>query len=314
MISLRSGMISPIRTFIYSIESLILPINKLIPGGKMIYKTLENETAENIHAAFVEAFSDYAVKLDLPFVNFMRMMTRRGVDFSKSVGAYDGEKLVGIQLNGIGEWEGNKTAYDSGTGIAKEYRGKGIGGELFKNCLPVFSANGITHYLLEVLRENTPAFNLYKKSGFAITREFECYQIDNIEDKSLKSGFEIEKVDLLSFNEIDGFKNFRDSWQNSNYSIKRVPEHFEYFVAKDKNKILGYIIIEPLRGDVPQLAVAGDYRRKGIATDLVKAAFAATENPLKFINIDSRDKMTIKLLQSLGAKDIAGQYEMINKL
>jgi len=41
---------------------------------------LKNVEMETLHIAFVEAFSDYQVKIDLPFWKFHQMLKRRGFD------------------------------------------------------------------------------------------------------------------------------------------------------------------------------------------------------------------------------------------
>lgn len=69
------------------------------------YKTLENVDIDIIHQAFINAFSDYQVKIDLPLWKLQQMLQRRGFIPDKSMGAFDGEVLVGFILNGFREWK-----------------------------------------------------------------------------------------------------------------------------------------------------------------------------------------------------------------
>lgn len=43
------------------------------------YKMLDKISMATLHEAFVDAFSDYQVKMDLPFWKFQQMLQRRGI-------------------------------------------------------------------------------------------------------------------------------------------------------------------------------------------------------------------------------------------
>ena len=83
------------------------------------------------------------------------MIERRGFNLDLSFGAFNKDQLVGFTLNGIGDWNGKLTAYDTGTGIIKEFRKKGVATKLFNESLPTLRENNISQYLLEVIRTNT---------------------------------------------------------------------------------------------------------------------------------------------------------------
>jgi ribosomal protein S18 acetylase RimI-like enzyme len=80
-----------------------------------------------------------------------------------SFGAFKNEDLLAFTFNGIGEYHGIKTAYDTGTGTLKEYRGQGLAKCIFQHSLPFLEEAGIRQYLLEVLQHNEGAVALYKK-------------------------------------------------------------------------------------------------------------------------------------------------------
>ncbi|MBO1306134.1 GNAT family N-acetyltransferase [Enterococcus sp. 669A] len=128
---------------------------------------LENIDIQVIHRAFQEAFSDYAVKLPMLLENFQTMMKRRGFTPDISIGAFTepDQDLVGFVLNGLRHWQGKLTAYDTGTGVSPAYRKQGITSRLFDEVLDVLKQRGVEQYLLEVLKSNEVAFELYKKKG-----------------------------------------------------------------------------------------------------------------------------------------------------
>lgn len=97
------------------------------------YRTLENTAIETLHQAFLKAFSDYQVKMNLPLWKFQQMLVRRGYSADISMGAFDKDDMVGFILNGLRQWNNKLTVYDTGTGVIHEYRHKGITSSIFVN-------------------------------------------------------------------------------------------------------------------------------------------------------------------------------------
>ena len=53
-----------------------------------------------------------------------------------------------------------------GMGLLREYRGRGIGGELLQACLALAKERGITRVELETRTDNEAALRLYRRFGF----------------------------------------------------------------------------------------------------------------------------------------------------
>lgn len=132
------------------------------------YKTLENTKIEIVHEAFLDVFSDYQVKMDLPLIKFQQMLQRRGYVSEISMGAFNNELLVGLVLNGFRNWNGKPTVYDTGTGVIGDYRKQGITCIMLLNIGELLKEKVVEQYLLEVIQANSPAIQLYKKQGFEI--------------------------------------------------------------------------------------------------------------------------------------------------
>ena len=90
------------------------------------YKTLDNTSMEIIHKAFIDAFSDYQVKIEMPIWKSEQMLPRRGYVPEMSIGAFVNETLIGFVLNGCRIWNGKLTVYDLGTGVVRQYRRQGV--------------------------------------------------------------------------------------------------------------------------------------------------------------------------------------------
>ena len=64
------------------------------------------------------------------------MLKRRGYNPQLSFAAFDNDEIVAFTLNGTGTFNGVLTAYDTGTGTIKQYRGQSIAGKIFTHSLP----------------------------------------------------------------------------------------------------------------------------------------------------------------------------------
>lgn len=286
----------------------------------MIYRHLEPKDFETMYNTFIEAFSDYQIKIHMTKERFSAINIRRALNYELSVGAFeDNNKMVGLILNGIDMWEDKLTAYDMGTGVVPKYRRKGIGNAMFAFSLPRLREAGVKQYLLEVLRSNKGAYKLYKKKGFKETRKFECLRISptklstkNIACKDTTIA-QIEKPDWTVFK---SFWDWKPSWQNSINSIKRSPERKVILGAFHENELRGYGILCPESGDIAQIAVDKDFRRRGIGSLLLKefAGRAETTGKLSILNIDSSSKETLSFFESAGFENLAGQHEMMLEL
>ena len=276
------------------------------------YKSLKDVKLEIIYKVFIEAFSDYQVKLDMSFLKFRNMMVRRGLKPEMSVGIFDDGKIIGLVLNGVRVWNGRVTAYDLGTGIVPEYRKMGLTGEALKVVKRLCREKEVECYLLEVLQENTGAVELYRKNGFKVSREFDCYTLrkKNIERKRDTA---IKKFDFFSdeqWEKIEKYCDFNPSWQNSTDSIRAAQENFEYFAAVIEGEIAGYGIMEKVTGDISQIAVGRKYRNRGIGRGILNELLSIA-GEIRLLNIDSRDEGMKKFLLGAGAVKFVSQYEMV---
>ncbi|HWR62086.1 MAG TPA: GNAT family N-acetyltransferase [Clostridia bacterium] len=281
------------------------------------YRTLEGVDIEVIHRAFVDAFSDYQVKIDLPLWKLQSMLQRRGYVAGKSIGAFKDGNLVGFILNGCRKWDERLTVYDLGTGVIPEYRRKGLTTSLFQKVLEKIRHEGVEQYLLEVIQQNTAAYELYSKKGFEITRPFSCYKLMK-SSYNPQNVYKVEQVGAFTeeqWVQLKKFWDFEPSWQNSIESICAAAEEFGYFIAGVDTEIVGYGIIERKTGDIPQIAVDRNHRHKGIAGSILSALVNCTESDkVAVLNIDDTSKSTKDFLCEAGFEHYVDQYEMIMDL
>lgn len=291
-------------------------IQHSLSGGdlEMInYSSLENTDIEILYGTFINAFSDYQVKMDLPFQKFHQMLLRRGFTSKISMGAFHNEELVGFILNGFRNWNGVFTAYDTGTGVIEKYRKQGITSNLIQYTKELLREAEVKQYLLEVIKSNTAALELYKKSGFEIVREFECFKIDksNFIPTSNYKTEHIDKINLIDLEKITDFWDFKPSWQNSTDSINAV-NTLCYSIVRIDNVMVGYGVIDKITGDIAQIAIHKNHRCKGIGRSIIADLIRNTQsNMISILNVHDQCTSMIKFLHEVGFEHFVGQYEMI---
>jgi len=285
------------------------------------YMLLKEEDFDTVYGTFVKAFSDYQIKMDITKEQFKEMNIRRGLSYELSAGAIDdGGKMVGLALNGADFWDKKLTAYDMGTGVVPEFRGKGVADGIFDFLIPKLRQSGVKQYLLEVIRSNAKAYNLYKKKRFRETRQFECFTAEvaslNLESTiNAEDSISIKPMEKPDWSLFESFWEWRPSWQNSTNSVNRSQSRKIVLGAFKDSRCVGYGIIYSESGDIPQFAVKKTFRRQGVGTLLVKAlAREARSGKLAVVNVDSSSQSTLNFLTDLGFKNFAGQYEMILEL
>lgn len=164
----------------------------------MEYRTLENIDSICIYEAFTQAFSDYQVSVDMSFKSFETMLKRNGFMPAVSVGAFVDKTLVAFILNGVREWDNEKTVYDLGTGVIPDFRRTGIMGELLNLVSAICIKNKIRVYQLEVIQDNEKALTLYKKQGFQVDRVLNCYQLTGgIKEPGIYKAWKLEHPEKI---------------------------------------------------------------------------------------------------------------------
>lgn len=283
----------------------------------MEIKSLNQVGPDELFGAFEHAFADYEVQLNK--AELLTMLKRRGFDPKASFGVFNENKIVSFTCNGIGNYDGRPTAYDTGTGTLKDYRGKGWATRVFEYSIPRLKASGVEEYLLEVLQHNTGALCVYRKLGFGVTREFYYFKSKNEPInrtvKTLDCRYELKPININEHNSIPDFWDFKPSWQNSLESINRTLKDFICLGVFSERKLIGYGVFEPVSGDITQLAVDKRYRRRGIGSLLFEKMLERNKHDsIKVINTDITCHAMTAFLKSKNIEPAGKQFEMIKKL
>ena len=278
----------------------------------MEIRNLEHNPFDTLFCAFERAFSDYEIHFEKEEVR--SMLLRRGYNPKLSFAAFVNGDIVAFTLNGTGTFNDLPTAYDTGTGTVKEYRGQNLAGTIFTHSIPFLKKAGICQYLLEVLQNNEKAITVYRRMNFAVNREFDCFRqsIKQINLRKANTDCVIEPVHLEAVRKAQQVCDFTPSWQNSIESIERGISELTCLGAFLDGKMVGHCVFDVHTGDLSHIAVQNEYRRKGIGSRLLQEASRQMKTDfIKFLNVDSETSAMPAFLQSRNIPLANKQFEMI---
>ena len=127
--------------------------------------------------------------------------------------------------------------------------------------------------------------------------------------------YQAKQIDLSSSESMIKFWDFIPSWQNSFEAISRKIDDFKIIGVYKNGNLVGYSIFEPNSGDITQIAVDKNFRRKGIASILLKEILKTNQyNSIKVINTEVGCSSITEFLQSNSIFLEGKQFEMIKQL
>jgi len=279
----------------------------------MKFRLLTADDFHSLYECFLEAFSDYQISLQMTEQQFEQRIKRDGVEFELSAGAFDDERMIGFYMNGRGIWQGKLTAYDAGTGVVPDHRRRGVAEKLFDFVAPRLKERGFTDYLLEVLTGNKRAVTLYRKLGFEQTRTLAVLH----SNETVNTVVDVEGVSIRIMDEPDwavfcAYWDGEPSWQNSTDAIERVRDRCEIMGAFADEKCVGYGVVFKPSGILMQLAVAREFRRRGIGRRLLAAL--SGDKILRTNNVDEALEGTLEFYKACGFEIVLRQFEMMRSL
>ena len=275
-----------------------------------------------IAAAFNEAFADYHLQMGKNAELRLHSRCRKNaVDWECSVGAFADDRLVGFSLTGIDVWGADLAAFDAATGIIPEFRGQGLARAMLEHARPRLRKRNVRRFLLEVLQVNEPAIKAYRKAGFEITREFDCFELEIGRFRApATAGPDRVEIRPARREDVLGLASQIDwppSWENSLASIQRIPESVLAFGAHSDDFLVGTIVYYPLLNWIVNLVVHREFRRKGIGSRLLGHLLAhlpAGVGKIKLCNVQKDDQAMIAFLRKAGFESYVQQFEMARAL
>lgn len=147
-----------------------------------------------------------------------------------------------------------------------------------------------------------------------VTRKFDCFRqtVEHIGNLKVNIDCIIEQVDTSSIRQAQHYCDFSPSWQNSFESIERGISELTCLGAFLDEKMVGNCVFDIHTGDLTQIAVLSEYRRKGIASRLLQEVIARLKTDfIKVLNISSDSPAMSVFLKSKNIPLASKQFEMI---
>ncbi len=188
-------------------------------------------------------FEGYFINLHFDEQKLIQHMARGDISPEHSMIACYRGNPAGIVLNGIRVIAGKKAAWNGGTGVAKEFRGLGVGKALIEKSLEIYRNQQVEIATLEALEVNRTAIGLYEKMGYTITDRLHFYSLS----QTIPDGYEPED---FAFSIKRGMSReiarlpFRRAWTPWQTQLASLPEAESVIIMNERLKPIGYALFK----------------------------------------------------------------------
>ena len=289
-------------------------------------KKLRDCTISEMLMAWNDGFEGYASSVSMSETQFLERMIKEDFSVDLSIVAFDKEKPIGIVMHGVRDINGKKVAWNGGTGVAKNYRGRGIGKHIMGEGLTLLKEAGVEIATLEVLCENENAFSLYKKLGYSMLDTVKFLKGDCTFNPDLfpneHQEYHVERVVPQKIRSIPFYKAM-NPWQTQIDSAKNA----KGIVVRDQSsKEVGYAYYQlgvNKEGKVSNILLYQcephpEYKHpEEVIYFMLSEIFSGLEGNIPCVvpNLPvHQSEKTYKALEQLCFKSIADQYYMMKEL
>ncbi|MED3874260.1 GNAT family N-acetyltransferase [Lysinibacillus capsici] len=137
----------------------------------MKIKTVAQCTLDEVLKAWNKGFEGYFIEINMTAEMFLQRLVGEGLSPEHSIVVFDQEEPIAIVMNGFRTIDGQKTAWNGGTGISPAYRGKGVSRLLMEETLAIYKRENVELGTLEAIKENQVAIALYEKYGYVVANQ-----------------------------------------------------------------------------------------------------------------------------------------------
>jgi GNAT superfamily N-acetyltransferase len=291
----------------------------------MIFKRMSEMSAEDLVTLWNKGFEGYYLNSTLDLSKFMARTVNEGLSLEHSLVMFENTVPIGFVMNGFRTIDGSKVAWNGGTGIVPDYRGKGFGKHLMTRNLQLYQEQGVDIALLEALVQNDAAIKLYQKVGYEITEQLDCLQhmgelnVKQLETKfpgryALHRGHPVEVITVP-------FNRPMTAWQTQWASLKGG----ESILVTDAEEVVGYALFKRVYAENGCLSSFVLYQCEALPgredeTEILKAALREVLAPLSSsctrltMNIRHSNEELSGLLAGLGFTSFAQQVHMLRHI
>ena len=215
---------------------------------------------------FNRCFEGYNTPVSVGAATLEARFRTEAPDLAASRVYFDGEQAVGLVVITRRGW----TCRIGALGVAPEKRGGGLGTRIMEDAIAASRSRGEKAMLLEVIEQNVPAVNLYRKLGFDTLRRLVGYRLMHPEGGE----GDIEEMDVLDFARVAASEGEDDlPWMLApeTFSAYGAP-HRAYRLANRAFALIGDPDAETM--GLSAVVVPRRFRRQGWGERLMRALFA----------------------------------------
>lgn len=273
--------------------------------------------------AYNRGFEGYFYDQSKTIETFSSRFGLEGISPEHSVIVYHEGKPAGIVLSGIKKINGELIAWNGGTGIAMELRGKGIGKQLMNAALDIYRENQVKYATLEAISRNEGAISLYQSLGFELVKRMKFLQYNEPFPEGTfdtTANYQVELVSPAELSKVH-FYQHKTSWQNHKDNVHGGNA---VILRNEQNEIVGYSLFKKFykEGAVAsigllQLEVAeGRDDRLDSMKTLLKHSFAPLDRSFQRTTVNTPEEYTelLEFLVTSGFKQWEEQVWMIKEL
>ncbi|CAM1372516.1 GNAT family N-acetyltransferase [Tenacibaculum xiamenense] len=274
----------------------------------MDVRNLGNTPIDEIIESFLLAFDNYFVKMPTEKDYYINRWKSAKVDLNLSYGMFDNDKLVGFIIHAVDTRNGKLTAFNTGTGVIPEYRGKRIIQSIYAHALSDLKKHGIKRTTLEVITENKIAIQLYKNIGFNICKEYYCYQgeiLNNVSEHDIL--LKEASLDTIEWSALPNQDVY--SWDNQKESIKN--GNYNYFEVLVNGEVESYFIMNK---DLNYIAQFDVFNTKIGNWDRLFSGIKQVSGKIKINNVDKTLNEKNSILNKVKLTNSVDQFEMELKI
>lgn len=169
-----------------------------------------------------EGFQGYIVDMTLSLDRYLARLQRDALSPEFSLVAYCDGVAAGFLLNAVRTGGRPKLAWNGGTGVRTQFRGRGLGKALMRATIDLYEELGIERASLEAMDKNEPAISLYHQFGYEVVDQLVFLEHQGVLSESVfqrpnNRKYHVAAVEHHSVGELDfydGTAPWQAHWQN----------------------------------------------------------------------------------------------------
>ncbi|NEW08256.1 GNAT family N-acetyltransferase [Paenibacillus sp. SYP-B3998] len=262
-----------------------------------------------------KGFEHYLIPITLTVDTFVQRTANEGISLDHSIVAFDEKTPIGFVANAFRTYQGQKIAWNGGTGIIPDYRGKGIGRLLIEQAISLYREQAVHVSTLEALSENERAIRLYENMGYQTKDRLLMFQTTDallsnafLPRSNHEDYFTLKKASPAELGFLPIYRNDR-AWQTQWESLRSGELVLAY--NKHSGEVIGYSLYRSIYNEQGELSTIILYQCEvdpsvsnaaNIINEMLTEVYAPHRGACKrmTINLSSTNHLVIEALGRAG--------------